>query len=201
VEIKDKIIKKSTQLFLKYGFKSVTVDEIAEAVGASKKTLYKHFENKEEIIVGSLNAVHEEIKLKIGIIFSQNKNAIEEHFVIRNMFNELLNSDGTSPLYQLKKHYPHIFEEVRCREENQCYQMFIENMKKGLKDNLYRKEIDIEINAQLYYMLIFRINESIADEKEVSKLELEAMKFFIHSIATQKGLEEFYKYYQLYIIN
>ena len=40
--MKEKIVEKSTELFLNLGFKSVTMDEIASALGVSKKTLYKY---------------------------------------------------------------------------------------------------------------------------------------------------------------
>ena len=48
--MKDKIIEKSNELFLNLGFKSVTMDEIANSLGISKKTLYKHFGNKTALI-------------------------------------------------------------------------------------------------------------------------------------------------------
>ncbi len=201
MDVKDKILIKASDLFLRLGFKSVTVDEIALAVGISKKTLYKYFANKEEIILGAVDYVHEEIKTKIQIIFNLNKNAIEENFIIREMFAEMFNSEGNSPVYQLKKHYPHIFYAVREREAMQSQNMFIENMKKGIKEGYYRKDINIEITSQLYYLMIFSINEYFPDEKEVLRLELEALKFYMHSITTENGLKEFTNLYNNYINN
>ena len=50
--MKEKIIQKSADLFLSYGFKSVTMDDIANALGISKKTIYQHFDNKTKLVVG-----------------------------------------------------------------------------------------------------------------------------------------------------
>ena len=48
--MKEKIIQKATEMFLKLGFKSVTMDDIACEMCISKKTIYKYFQNKETLI-------------------------------------------------------------------------------------------------------------------------------------------------------
>ena len=48
--MKEKIIQKSTELFLTLGFKSVTMDDIASEMGISKKTIYVHFKNKTKLV-------------------------------------------------------------------------------------------------------------------------------------------------------
>ena len=49
--MKKNIILKATELFMKLGFKSVTMDDIAKEMGISKKTIYTHFSNKETILL------------------------------------------------------------------------------------------------------------------------------------------------------
>ncbi len=48
--MKEVILKKTGDIFLKLGFKSVTMDDIASELGVSKKTIYKYFKNKEELV-------------------------------------------------------------------------------------------------------------------------------------------------------
>lgn len=48
--MKKKIITKATELFLSIGFKSVTMDDLAQSMGISKKTIYQYFENKNQLI-------------------------------------------------------------------------------------------------------------------------------------------------------
>lgn len=188
--MKDIIIEKATHLFLKLGFKSVTMDDIAAQMGISKKTIYKYFENKEILIEAGVEYIHEIIKTKIQQIFLLNKNAVEENFIICEMFNELFQTDGDSPVYQLKKHYPLIYAVVREREAQQCKAIFFQNITKGIDEELYKNDINVEHAVLFYYMLIFGINETFQSEKDVVKLEFEALKYHIQSIATPKGLLE-----------
>jgi len=78
--MKDKIIKKATDMFLKLGFKSVTMDDIASEMCISKKTIYKYFSNKEKLIEEGTEVVHQKIHLLMDNIVAQNHNAIVENF-------------------------------------------------------------------------------------------------------------------------
>ena len=48
---KQQYVETAFELYKKFGFKSITVDDLARAMGISKKTLYEHFENKDEIVL------------------------------------------------------------------------------------------------------------------------------------------------------
>ena len=119
-KMKDKIIHKATELFFKLGFKSVTMDDIANEMCISKKTIYKFFANKELLIAEGTNLLHNKIHNGIEEIVVMNLNAIEENFVIRKMFAEMFKIAETSPLFQLKKHYPEIYTTVIEREIEEC---------------------------------------------------------------------------------
>ena len=142
--MKNKIIAKATDLFLKLGFKSVTMDDIACEMCISKKTIYKYFCNKEILIAESTEAVHKAVHQSIDIIVARNHNAIEENFEIKKMFKGMFNAGDASPVYQLKKHYPEIYDTVMSREVNECNTVFKKNIEKGIQQELYRKDIDIE---------------------------------------------------------
>ncbi len=194
----EEIIKIATKMFITLGFKSVTMDDVAAKMCISKKTIYKHFENKEKLIEASVNHVHLEIHDKIESIFSQDKNAIEENFIIREMFNEMFKSDGDSPVYQLKKHYPTIFSKVHEQESVQCKEIFTANICKGIQQGYYKSEINVSQTVLFYYMLIFGINETFQTEKEVTKLELAALIYHTNAIATPKGIAELEKQLQIH---
>ena len=115
--MKEKIISKASELFLRLGFKSVTMDDIAGEMCISKKTIYKYFCNKEVLIEESTSMVHKQVHEVIDTIVAKNYNAIHENFEIREMFREMFkNASDTSPLYQLKKHYPEIYQNVMTHE-------------------------------------------------------------------------------------
>lgn len=191
--MKDKIIKKATDMFLKLGFKSVTMDDIACEMCISKKTIYKYFVNKELLIEEGTSKVHDTIHQEINAIVSKNYNAIQENFEIRNMFKEMFSSTDNSPIYQLKRHYPEIYEKVMQREISECKKCFTENIEKGISQGLYRDEIDIETYVKFYYTLIFSINETTVLEADAVKLENLALEYHTRAMATKKGLIELEK--------
>ena len=90
--MKDKIISKAKEMFLKLGFKSITMDDIACEMCISKKTIYKYFSNKDILIEESIQVVHKEINETIDKIVAQNFNAIEENFEIKRMIKEMFKS-------------------------------------------------------------------------------------------------------------
>jgi AcrR family transcriptional regulator len=191
--MREKIMSKASDLFMKLGFKSVTMDDIAGEMGISKKTIYKFFGNKEILIEEITEMIHSEIHEIIDQIVAQNYNAIEENYQIRKMFKEMFQSADTSPVYQLKKHYPSIFEKVMAKEMNECNTLFKKNIEKGIAQGLYRKEIPVETFVQFYYNLIFSIKEKTVSEKEGQKLELQILEYHTRAIATLLGIAELEK--------
>lgn len=192
--MKDKIIAKASEMFLKLGFKSITMDDIAGEMCISKKTIYKYFCNKEVLIQESTGLVHKQVHELIQSIVAEKRNAIDENFKIKKAFKELFNSNtDTSPIYQLRKHYPEIYQQVLEQEVNQCEHWFRENIKKGIAEDLYRKEIDIETYIKFYYTLIFHINENTSSEIEAQRIELEALEYHTRAMATEAGIIELEK--------
>lgn len=191
--MKDKIVSKATDLFLKLGFKSVTMDDIAGEMCISKKTIYKYFCNKEVLIEESTEMIHKTVHEVINTIAAKEYNAIEENFEIRKMFKEMFQATDTSPLYQLKKHYPEIYHKVMNRELDECTMCFKQNILKGIDQDLYRNDLDIDIYVKFYYSLIFSIKENTSSERESTKLELEALEYHTRAMATPKGIAELEK--------
>ena len=188
--MKDKIIKKATDMFLKLGFKSVTMDDIACEMCISKKTIYKYFSNKERLIEEGTEVIHQKIHALMEEVISQNHNAIAENFQMREMFKQMFQSFDHSPAYQLKKHYPEIYDKMICNEIEDCSQMFRQNIEKGIVERLYRKETDIEASVKFYYTLIFSINENTMMEKDAYELEAKALEYHTRAIATPEGILE-----------
>jgi len=191
--MKEKIIKKATDMFLKLGFKSVTMDDIACEMCISKKTIYKYFSNKEVLVEQGTEMLHQKIHSLMDEVVTKNYNAIEENFEMRKMFKEMFQSFDHSPAYQLKKHYPEIYENMMANEMEDCYKVFSQNIIKGIQQGLYRPETDVESATKFYYTLIFSINENTQLESDAYKLEGKALEYHTRAIATPKGIIELQK--------
>ncbi|WP_353170075.1 TetR/AcrR family transcriptional regulator [Flavobacterium sp.] len=197
--MREKIIIRAKEMFLKLGFKSITMDDIASDMCISKKTIYKYFSNKELLIEESTQLVHKEVRETIDTIVAKNFNAIEENFQIRRMFKEMFKYSETSPVYQLKRHYPEVYQKVVGYQIEICEGCFRDNIFKGISEGLYRENIDVENYVKFYYTLIFSISENTALERDANNLEHKALEYHTRAMATSVGIIELEK--QLQIIN
>ena len=192
--MKEKIINRAKEMFLKLGFKSITMDDIACDMCISKKTIYKYFSNKELLIEESTQLVHKEVRETIDTIVAKNFNAIEENFQIRRMFKEMFKYSETSPVYQLKRHYPEVYQKVVGYQIEICEGCFRDNILKGISEGLYRENIDVENYVKFYYTLIFNINENTMLENDAHELEVKALEYHIRAMATLAGIIELEKH-------
>jgi len=192
--MKEKIINKAKEMFLRLGFKSITMDDIACEMCISKKTIYKYFSNKDVLIQQSVELVHKEVHETIDKIVSKNFNAIEENFEIKRMFREMFRSAESSPIYQLKKHYPEVYAKALSTQIEVCETCFRDNILKGINEGLYRENLDVDNYVKFYYTLIFNINENTMLEKDAHELEVKALEYHIRAMATLAGIIELEKH-------
>jgi len=191
--MKDKILEKANELFLNLGFKSVTMDEIASDLGVSKKTIYKYFKNKTELVAEVTDFMFSNICKKINMVCDIKKNPIDEIFDIKKIILTNLKDDKSSPQYQLQKYYPKIYLSLSKKQFAIMQSCVIENLNHGIKEGLYRENIDIEFISRIYFsgMMsikdrdIFPLIDSTMDTIMNTYLE-----YHLRAICTEKGLKE-----------
>lgn len=196
--MREKIISNATDLFLKLGFKSVSMNNIACEMQISKKTIYKYFDRKEVLILESAKSIHSSVHENIKIIISKKCNAIEENFEIVKALKKMFKTTNSSPVYQLKKHYPNIFNKLLLKEVAEYKKVFEQNIEKGIQQELYRKDFCIKNYVFFYYTLINIVNENTISKKELDRLELQVLEYHIRAIATEKGILELEKQIQFF---
>ncbi len=189
--MKQRILNKSADMFLSYGFKSVTMDDIANEMGISKKTIYKYFSNKIELVDASTKSVQETIDNAINEIQQENFNAIEENFAIKTVFKNMFKKAKTSPMFQLKKYYPKTYTKLMEHEVCTFSDCVMGNLIKGIKNKLYREDVDKEMVMKFYFTLVFGAYESnIFSHKmeDIIKTELKILEYHTRAIATTHGI-------------
>jgi len=110
--LKELILEKTRELFLTIGFKSVTMDHIANAMGISKKTIYNFFENKTELVKSVSSYMFKSISEGVTEIKKSSNDPISEIYDINLFLIKYLKNESVSPLYQLEKYYPVIHKEI-----------------------------------------------------------------------------------------
>lgn len=195
--MKDKILHSAGELFLSLGVKSVTMDDIAEKMGISKKTIYEFYANKYELVKATSNYLFENIMGQIDSI-SQNKanspikNLLEIHQII---YNQIDGSEARE--YQLKKYYPEIHKDLFERKLESVIENITENLERGVSLGLYRAEINIPLVARFYYNNTNALRDPEifpSNTYKISDLMLTYLTYHIRAIATPKGIEELEKH-------
>jgi len=190
--MKDKILKKAIDLFLNYGFKSVTMDDIAKELAISKKTIYSHFSTKLKLVKASTFYAFEQINSGICKICSLNNNPIEEIYLIKSLIQKQLKGEKNSPQYQLQKYYPKIFEALKQKQFESVSECVTGNLEKGINQGFYRKDLDINLITRLYFngiMGIKNVDLFPLEEFSNSYLMNHYLEYHIRAISTEKGLE------------
>lgn len=189
--MKEKIIKKATELFLKLGFKSVTMDDIAQEMAISKKTIYTHFKNKTTLVRECSHSVLYTITNGIDQICALEMNPIEELFQIKGFLMQKLENDQTSAQYQLRKYYPEISKKIHQNQLEKMLEWTQKNIGKGIEQGLYRKTIDSDFIGRLYFMGITGIQdqELFPIRKYSTKYRTEEfLEYHLRGIVTPEGL-------------
>ena len=189
--MKEKILDSAGEMFLNYGFKSVTMDDIANEIGISKKTIYKYFQNKIELVDASIDFVQNTIDKAIREIIELKLNAIEENFAIKKVFQNMFKKAKTSPMFQLKKYYPETYTKLMDHEILLISEFVIGNLEKGIREKLYRNDIDKQTTMNFYFLLFFGAHESNTFSKktnDIIKTEMQILEYHTRAIATIYGI-------------
>jgi len=192
-KLKDLIIEKSRELFLTIGFKSVTMDHIAQDMGISKKTIYNYFKNKMELVNSVTNNLFVSITQGVNQIKKDSQDPISELYDIKLFLIKFLKGEKTSPLYQLQKYYPLIHKEIQQKQFEFMTKSTVESLKNGVKLGLFRKGININFISILYFNGMMGIrNKSMfsADKFEENFLMESYIEYHLRGIVTEKGLKK-----------
>lgn len=191
-----KIIQQVSQLYLKYGIKSVTMDDVARELGVSKKTLYEHFNDKEDLVKKFILYSIENIEMRFNDANSKKFNAIDTLIEISKMITSFLGEFNPSISYDLQKYYPSIWKTIIDYKRDRVFENVKENLLQGKQEGLYRNDIIPDIISKIY---VSRIEASMdfdykaAGNISPSILYMELMKYHVFGIASAKGAEYFVK--------
>lgn len=191
--MKNKILEKSSELFLTLGFKSVTMDDIASELGVSKKTLYKFYSNKTQLVDESTNYMFEIISKDMDAICELEENPIKEIFSIKNLMMRHLKDEKSSPQHQLQKYYPKIYESLKKRQFEIMKSCTYENIKKGKALGLYRQDIDIDFVIRIYFIGVTGIKDKNyfpLEKYSMRTLTNYFLEYHLRGICSKKGIQE-----------
>lgn len=199
-KVKEKIILESIELFMRYSLKSVTMDDIAKNLGISKKTIYLHFKDKEEIIYLTTSMYFEKEKIEMDEMKKDSNNALEHLFNISIWLQERLRNINRSILFDLKKYYKRAWENYKRHKQEVIFDCVRNNLKLGIEEGLYRSSINPEILSYLRIGVIeltFDKGNFPEDKFTISEINEQIFDHFTHGILSAKGIKQLETYKKL----
>ena len=185
-----KWLKQAQALFLKYGIKSMTMDDVARELGISKKTLYQFVENKDDLILKMLKFHIEIEKKQCEEQFSQTNNAIEEIMMVIEMNAKELQQMKSNIVYDLQRYHRDAWTIMAEYQQGFMYKVVLRNLDRGIAEGLYRSEINVDIMTKIHIATSFVLfDETIFPSSEYSKVTVfkEYLLHYLHGIVSEKG--------------
>lgn len=189
---KQQILNKAAELFMRYGIKSVTMDDIARHLGVSKKTLYEHFSNKSELIEQIFQEKVREEKEMMTYFRDHSEDAIEEILKITEFVVNNLRHLPSTTVYDLQKYYRSTWKMMESLHCNHVYEVIKENLQRGISQGVFRQDMDPDIVAKIYVGCNSFVTDDVwfpVRDYRMDELFLQHMNYHLHGIVSAKGLE------------
>jgi AcrR family transcriptional regulator len=202
LEVKDYIVAEADKLFCQYGFKSVTMDDIAKHLGMSKKTIYQHFSDKDELVNILIKDKLSNQDCTMDACAANAENAVQEIFFAITNIHDLLTNMNPKLFYDLQKYHPKAWLVFKDFKEQNLGKTILANLERGIKEGLYRPEIKTDILTQMRLEqvdLLFsgqHSNYVMNNKYNIAQVMVELTEHFLYGICNINGLAQVGKYKQ-----
>ncbi len=186
-DIKIKILRGAETLFMKYGFKSITMDDVSRELGISKKTLYQYFEDKNDLVKQTVQQHLEDQKASCNNIETQKLDPITYMLNISDSVSVQLRQINPGVLFDLRKYFKTSWDSFIEFKTSFIYKNVLHNLETGQSKGYYHKDIDIKLIASLYVHLIdFLVSpvEFQDEHKNFKEMHFEIMNYHLRALCT-----------------
>jgi AcrR family transcriptional regulator len=187
-----RVLFTSLELFLQFGVKSVNMDQIASSCGISKKTLYKHVKNKEDLLEKVFERAAAFMKAELEAVIAKVKgNAIDQLFAMERFAEVRMRDDKDRLLHQLDHYYPSIAKGMKVKREDIVFTVTKRNLEQGISEGLYRADLHVDHITLLYYGHVLAVHEGVVSNENIKldQLRKTSLHYHIRGIASANGLE------------
>lgn len=197
IDTREKILEGTEALFMKYGIRSVTMDDIARHLSVSKKTLYQHFADKDDLVFKISELYLDRSFRQYEEIATISKNSIEELSRISVCMKRDMENLNPSMLFDLQKYHSRAWGLYTEHKVKIISESVVRNIRKGIEDGFYRADINPDILAITRIILIeAAFNPELFPKDRFNFVEVQTQLFdlFVYGLCTEKGKKLFQKY-------
>lgn len=159
VKNRQRIIETSREMFFRAGFSKVTMDEIAAKLGMSKKTLYKCFPTKMNLLEEVAQLTKNEFRTNFDIVLKNKDLDVIQKLsrfieIISSRLSNLLNK---SFLNDIQKFAPEVWHKMEEFRKEMIYTRFGSLVREGMQEGVFRKDIPHEVVILIFFSTIHNI--------------------------------------------
>jgi AcrR family transcriptional regulator len=168
------------------------MDQIASRCGISKKTLYKHVKNKEDLLEKAFAQAVVFMKAELEEAISNvDGNAIDQLFAMERFAEVHMRDDKDRMLHQLEHYYQAIATNMKAKREDIVFTVTKGNLERGISEGLYREDLHVDHISLLYYGHVLAVHEGVISNEHIKldQLRKTSLRYHIRGIATANGLE------------
>lgn len=194
--ISERILAETESLFMQYGIRSVTMDDISRALAISKKTIYQHFKDKDEIVLRVAERVFEKERQIMSQMHEQGENVIHEMVLISKYIREHVSSTNPSAIHDLQRFYKEAWD-IFLAFQQDSLKLIEDTISKGMVEGYFRSDINARILAIYRSETIsLSFDQRLFPRKQFDPRLVQTQLFdqFINGIVTDKGRALYHKY-------
>ncbi|AKQ46693.1 TetR family transcriptional regulator [Rufibacter radiotolerans] len=200
MEIRERILQEALVLFFQRGIKAVSMDDVAAHLGVSKKTIYKWFANKDELVYEGMHQHITGMESTCCVALDTANNAMEAMFQIVEMVRGLMRQVHPTIFYDLQKYHPQTWQLWKEHKDSFFLKQTKDHIQRGIREKLFREDIDVEIVARLRLAEVeLGFNSEIypATQFDLQKVQIALLEHFVLGLATLKGHKLINQYKQI----
>lgn len=191
-EQQEKWLQRTADLFMRYGIKSLTMDDVARELGISKKTLYQFVENKNDLVMKVMEMhIGQEMK-ECHDLSVKSANALDEMFFVMESNTQQMQAMKSNIIYDLQKYHRDAWEKIQEFIQGFLYRVVRANLERGVREGLYRADFDVDIVAKFHIALSLTLfDETMFPPAAYSKAKLfqEYLMHYLYGILSDRGLQ------------
>ena len=128
MDVKERILVKAEELFLQYGIRSVSMDDIANSLGMSKKTLYQYYADKDELVDAVVDGHISGMQADCLTCRKDAKDAIHEIFIMMERIMDEFSNMNPMLLYDLEKFHFRAYRRFKDHKDKFLAQIIRQNI-------------------------------------------------------------------------
>jgi AcrR family transcriptional regulator len=190
-EQQEKWLKRVEEIFLRFGIKSLTMDDVARELGISKKTLYQFVENKDDLVIKVMDRHIKEDSDIADCLRIESEDALDELLKVFTYNAQDLGKMKANLIFELQRYYPEAWAKVQAYTWEHLYSVVVKNLEWGKQTGLYRTDFDPTIIAKIHIASMLHLfDERIFPRPPYSgeAIMKEYMNHYLYGILSEKGL-------------